>query len=203
MYLVLSKQPTFLSISLSHISFMVQPAPLIMTAPRPNRPSTSKFGSSPAAEARAMLHVHGQYNSNHPKNRQWRLVWFVASFFLVKFTAYRWAWKTAWAPSTARRRRWPDSSVGRPVWTGRPTAPWCSPSNISPARRPSTATTAGCRTASFYSRSTGSCSRRARRTTWARCRRHPWKTSGTKQQQQKTEGRKTRRGKRREILPRQ
>lgn len=61
------KELTFLSISLSHISFIVQPAPLIITAPKPNKPSISKFGSSPAAEAKAMLHVQGQYNSNHPK----------------------------------------------------------------------------------------------------------------------------------------
>lgn len=68
--LILSKQLTFLSISLSHISFMVQPAPLIMTAPRPNKPSISKLGRSPAAEAKAMLHVQGQYSSNHPEYRQ-------------------------------------------------------------------------------------------------------------------------------------
>lgn len=56
--------------SLSHISFIVQPAPLIMTAPRPNKPSISKLGSSPAVEAKAILHVHGQYKSNHPENQR-------------------------------------------------------------------------------------------------------------------------------------
>jgi len=38
-----------------------------MTAPRPNKPSISKLGSSPAVEAKAILQVHGQYKSNHPK----------------------------------------------------------------------------------------------------------------------------------------
>lgn len=41
-----------------------------MTAPRPNKPSIVKSGSSPAVAARAMLHVHGQYKSNHPEKRQ-------------------------------------------------------------------------------------------------------------------------------------
>jgi len=39
-----------------------------MTAPRANKPSVSKFGNAPAVEAKAILHEHGQYNSNHPKN---------------------------------------------------------------------------------------------------------------------------------------
>lgn len=60
---------TFLSMSLSHISLMVQPAPLITIAPRPNKPRTSKLGSCPAVDAKAILHVHGQYKSNHPKNQ--------------------------------------------------------------------------------------------------------------------------------------
>jgi hypothetical protein len=51
------------------MSFIVQPAPRIITAPKPNKPSISKFGNSPAAEARAILHVHGQYKSNQPKNK--------------------------------------------------------------------------------------------------------------------------------------
>lgn len=38
-----------------------------MIAPKPNKPRISKFGSSPAVAAKAMLHVQGQYKSNQPK----------------------------------------------------------------------------------------------------------------------------------------
>lgn len=48
---------------------MVQPAPRITIAPRPNKPRISKLGSCPAVDAKAILHVHGQYKSNHPKNQ--------------------------------------------------------------------------------------------------------------------------------------
>lgn len=62
-----NNQITFLSMSLSHMSLIVQPAPRIITAPRANKPRISKFGNAPADDAKAILHEHGQYKSSHPK----------------------------------------------------------------------------------------------------------------------------------------
>lgn len=57
---------TFLSKSLSHMSLMVHPAPLISRAPVPKRESMPRCGRHPGSEARAMLHVQGRYSSHVP-----------------------------------------------------------------------------------------------------------------------------------------
>lgn len=58
---------TFLSKSLSHMSLMVHPAPLINSAPVPKRDSMPRCGKHPGSEASAMLHVHGRYSNHVPK----------------------------------------------------------------------------------------------------------------------------------------
>lgn len=57
---------TFTSMSLSHMSFIVQPAPLIMKAPIPKRASIPISGNAPAGAAMAILHPHGQNNNQEP-----------------------------------------------------------------------------------------------------------------------------------------
>lgn len=74
MVVVLSAQlhepHTFLSKSLSHMSLMVHPAPLINSAPVPKRDSMPRCGKHPDSEASAMLHVHGRYSNHVPKQPQ-------------------------------------------------------------------------------------------------------------------------------------
>lgn len=55
---------TFLSKSLSHMSLMVQPAPLINNEPVPNNASMLKSGRQPGSAASPILHVQGK-KSNH------------------------------------------------------------------------------------------------------------------------------------------
>ena len=58
---------TFISISLSHISFIVQPAPLIIKAPAAKIPSNPGSGKGdPAGAARPRLHPQGQNNNHEP-----------------------------------------------------------------------------------------------------------------------------------------
>lgn len=58
---------TFLSMSLSHMSLMMHPAPLMKKAPAPNRASSHRLGRVPGAEARAILQVQGQYSNHVPE----------------------------------------------------------------------------------------------------------------------------------------
>ena len=48
------------------MSFMVQPAPLIIKAPAPKRASRLRSGNAPAGAAIAILHPHGQNNNHEP-----------------------------------------------------------------------------------------------------------------------------------------
>ena len=57
---------TFLSISASHMSLIVHPAPLIIIAPIAIRPNMNGSGSSPADPAMPMLHPQGQNRSQDP-----------------------------------------------------------------------------------------------------------------------------------------
>jgi len=57
---------TWVSKSLSHMSLIVQPAPLMMREPAPNRDRRYKSGREPGAAAKDMLHVQGRYNSHVP-----------------------------------------------------------------------------------------------------------------------------------------
>ena len=57
---------TFLSMSWSHMSFIVHPAPLMITAPKPKRANICKSGNAPGGAAIAMLHPHGQNNNQDP-----------------------------------------------------------------------------------------------------------------------------------------
>ena len=50
----------------SHISFIVQPAPLIMNEPPNNRANKAGSGKEPAGVARAALHPQGQNNNQVP-----------------------------------------------------------------------------------------------------------------------------------------
>lgn len=61
---------TFLSKSLSHMSLMIHPAPLMRNAPMPNRAISLKSGKWPASPARQMLQVHGQNSSHVPEITQ-------------------------------------------------------------------------------------------------------------------------------------
>jgi len=45
---------------------MVHPAPLIIMAPVPNKPSMYKSGRCPGLAAREILHVHGRYSNQVP-----------------------------------------------------------------------------------------------------------------------------------------
>lgn len=58
---------TLRSISLSHISFMVQPAPRIINEPIPNKVSRYGSGQHPEFAAIAILQLHGQNNNQEPK----------------------------------------------------------------------------------------------------------------------------------------
>lgn len=49
------------------MSFIVQPAPLIMKAPTPKRASIPGSGNAPAGAAIAMLHPQGQNSSHEPE----------------------------------------------------------------------------------------------------------------------------------------
>ena len=53
-----------------HMSLMVQPAPLINTAPAPNRVSMSRGGRQPGAAASPMLQAQGRYSSHVPSTRR-------------------------------------------------------------------------------------------------------------------------------------
>jgi len=53
--------------SLSHMSLIVQPAPLIITAPAPKRASIPRSGKQPGIAPLAMPHPHGQNSSQDPK----------------------------------------------------------------------------------------------------------------------------------------
>ena len=58
---------TLESMSLSHISFMVQPAPLIMNAPVAKSPSNVGSGKGvPGGVANPKLQPHGQNNNQDP-----------------------------------------------------------------------------------------------------------------------------------------
>lgn len=52
--------------SLSQRSLIVQPAPLIMIAPRPNSARVCKSGRHPGAAAKDILQPHGQNNNQDP-----------------------------------------------------------------------------------------------------------------------------------------
>ena len=54
------KKITFWSKSLSHMSLIMQPAPLMMRAPTPNKVSILKSGRCPGEAAIAILQVQGQ-----------------------------------------------------------------------------------------------------------------------------------------------
>uniref|UniRef100_A0A0B6ZUL5 Uncharacterized protein n=1 Tax=Arion vulgaris TaxID=1028688 RepID=A0A0B6ZUL5_9EUPU len=57
---------TFESISLSHMSLIIQPAPRMKNAPAPNKVKILKSGRHPGSAAKAILHVQGQYRSQLP-----------------------------------------------------------------------------------------------------------------------------------------
>lgn len=57
---------TLLSMSLSHMSLMVHPAPRITIAPTANLAIMTKSGRAPAGAAMAMLQQHGQRSSHVP-----------------------------------------------------------------------------------------------------------------------------------------
>lgn len=61
---------TLESISLSHISFIVHPAPRIMNAPIPNKLNIYRSGSEPGAAHNAILHAHGQNKSHDPNGNK-------------------------------------------------------------------------------------------------------------------------------------
>ena len=60
---------TLLSIFLSHMSFIVHPAPLITKAPERNRVISQGSGKAPGAVARAQLHPQGQNSSHVPVDK--------------------------------------------------------------------------------------------------------------------------------------
>jgi hypothetical protein len=60
---------TLLSISLSHMSFIVHPAPLITKAPERNRVISQGSGKAPGPVARAQLHPQGQKSSHVPVDK--------------------------------------------------------------------------------------------------------------------------------------
>lgn len=68
---------TFASISLSHKSFIVHPAPRIINAPHPKRANVLRSGNPPAVALNAILHPHGQNRSHEP------VVWFKISIKLL------------------------------------------------------------------------------------------------------------------------
>jgi len=66
-------QLTFLSISVSHMSLIVQPAPLMMNAPKPKSISILRSGKHPGTALRAMLQPHGQKSSQEPAAYKYRV----------------------------------------------------------------------------------------------------------------------------------
>jgi len=57
---------TLSSISLSHMSFIVQPAPLMTNAPKPKSANILRSGRDPGAAHIAMLQPHGQNSNQEP-----------------------------------------------------------------------------------------------------------------------------------------
>lgn len=80
---------TFLSKSLSHMSLIVHPAPLISKAPTPKSASMRRSGRHPGSAASPILQVQGRYSSHVPTRTQWFIF-----HWKQKLATKRTSWKT-------------------------------------------------------------------------------------------------------------
>lgn len=81
---------TFLSKSLSHMSLIVHPAPLISKAPTPKSASMRRSGRHPGSAASPILHVQGRYSSHVPTRTQQ----FIFHWNKEQLATKRTSWKT-------------------------------------------------------------------------------------------------------------
>lgn len=86
-YQVTSVQLTFLSMSLSHMSFIVHPAPLMMNAPNPKSTNILRSGRDPGTALIAMLQPHGQNSNQEPATFPCKAHTHVATTTLISIQA--------------------------------------------------------------------------------------------------------------------